>query len=126
MDAEAIRVLVITVVAALVAVSWHECAHVLVALRYGGRFAGLVFRAPFLAVRIDQTAVMRGATVPIALAGPAADLTLAALVFALGSVGLLTWREALYASLWPGLSLALNLLPLPHTDGWRVHRAFAS
>ena len=99
---------------AVVAIVLHEAAHVLVARGFGGHFAGVRLRFPFVTVRVDQTAVPVWATAPIALAGPGMDsLGAAACVLLLpGSLKA--------AALWPLSSAFVNLLPLPGTDGSRI------
>ena len=118
--------LAVLFVAAVVAVVCHEAAHVLVATCYGGRFVRLVFRAPFLAVAVDHAGVLDWASVPIALAGPASDFVLVLVGIALGRLGVLNLPECVGACMWPAVSFALNLLPIPRADGWRVLRALMS
>jgi Zn-dependent protease len=119
-------VLVITLAVALVAVMLHEMSHAACASLLGGRVVGVVVRPTRIAVVVDAGGSTVGSAIPVALAGPAADAVCAFMVLAAGHLGLLSTQQTLYAFAWPALSLAVNLLPIPGADGWRVARTAAA
>jgi Zn-dependent protease len=85
----------------------HELGHVVVARVFGVRIKGLVFDRHGLGIRME-----RGSPLCIfcsALAGPMANVMLAALFWNVPGV----W-------LYNAVLIVLNLLPIPYSDGKRA------
>ena len=109
-------------VAPVVLIAWalHEGGHLGVLWAAGGRLRRLELSLVGIKIETQQgRRLTYGGELLAVLAGPGANLALAALCARLG--------ESWY--LFSGVSLILgvfNLLPLPGLDGWRVMELFCS
>lgn len=107
---------IIAALGGLVAVPCHEVAHVLTARLYGGRFQGVRIHGGRVLVQVTYPDAVHPGLRLTALAGPVADALLA-----LAMVAVLPGPFKA-AALWPLVSFACNILPLPGADG---RKAFA-
>lgn len=113
------------IVLAFGAALFHELGHGLAALAYGRRPVGLVIKAG-AAIRIEAARPgSRGDSAPaeslVALGGPIASAVLALAYFAVSTSFATPFA---WAGLLALFDAAMNLVPVVHSDGSRILRAF--
>lgn len=116
--------LTVVCMSAILSVVLHEGAHVIAAKRFGARVAGVKVKFPRIVVLVDESGIPKWSSVPIALAGPASECLVIAAALVLHITGLLSGPVALYAALWPTISLVVNLVPFKVSDGGKVLQYF--
>jgi len=118
-------------------VALHELGHALAARRFGVRTRDIVLYPIGGVARLERMPKNPGAEIAIALAGPAVNLAIAAVLIPLmlldgfavigvtydASLGEIFWTKLLYANI--GLAI-FNLIPAFPMDGGRVLRAMLS
>jgi Zn-dependent protease len=111
----------VIIAAALIVV--HELGHIAANRQLGGRFRGAVFRGVAVGVRLELPRGLRAIAVT-SLAGPATEGLLALLLLATAAahglpMSVVPWTIGIVCLDW-----AVNLLPVGHTDGARILRAW--